>query len=131
MCQAPDVRRPPRRAFMQGVGVAGLGLLVGCGRLPWQSQPSARIPRLGYLGIGWLAEYGEAFRRGLQALGYVEGESIVTEYRITEGSPQGLPALAAELVSLPVDIIMAASGYAVVAAREATTSIPIVMMASG
>src|SRR5688500_16857265 len=93
--------RLSRRQFV--AGVAGVGLVAGCGRLPWQAAPSAKIPRLGYLGIGWLAEYDEAFRRGLQALSYVEGENILIEYRVTEGSPQGLPALAAELVSLPVD----------------------------
>jgi putative ABC transport system substrate-binding protein len=120
-----------RRQFVQGVGAAGLGLLAGCGRLPSQAPPPSRTPRLGYLSPGWLGDYQDAFRRGLEELGYVEGQNIVTEYRVTDGGSEGLAALAAELVSVPVDAIIAASAPAALAAKGATATIPIVVMASG
>jgi putative ABC transport system substrate-binding protein len=72
----------------------------------------------------------EAFQQGLRELGYVEGKNIILEYRYTEGNVALLPALAAELVRLPVDVIVATgSGYAgVLAAKHATTTLPIVMV---
>ena len=72
----------------------------------------------------------EAFQQGLRALGYVEGKNVILEYRYTEGNVALLPELAAELVRLKVDIIVAsAAGYVgVLAAKQATTTIPIVMV---
>ena len=69
----------------------------------------------------------EAFRQGLHELGYVEGKNIVIEYRYAEGKLDRLPALAAELVRLKVDIIVSAGPAPTRAAKEATTTIPIVM----
>ena len=69
----------------------------------------------------------EAFRRGLRELGYVEGKNIVIEYRYAEGKLDRLPALAAELVRLKVDVIVTAGPLPTRAAKEATSSIPIVM----
>ena len=74
-----------------------------------------------------LAARIEAFRQGLRELGYVEGKNIVIEWRFAEGKPDRLPALAAELVRLKVDIIVTGGPTATRAAKEATTTIPIVM----
>jgi putative tryptophan/tyrosine transport system substrate-binding protein len=68
----------------------------------------------------------ESFRQGLQELGYVEGKTIAIAYRSAEGKPERLPALAAELVQLPVDVIVAQSGQVALAAKDTTTTIPIV-----
>ena len=70
----------------------------------------------------------EAFRQGLRELGYVEGKNIVIEYRYAEGKRDRLPALAAELVRLNVDIIVSAGGDGTASpAKQATHTIPIVM----
>ena len=69
----------------------------------------------------------EAFRQGLRELGYIEGKNIVIEYRYAEGKPDRLPALAAELVRLKVDVIVTTSPNATRSAKEATVTIPIVM----
>jgi putative ABC transport system substrate-binding protein len=71
----------------------------------------------------------EAFRQSLRALGYVEGQNLVLEVRSAEGSPERLHELAAELVRLPVDVIVAAGSQAIRAAQHATRTIPIVMAA--
>jgi putative ABC transport system substrate-binding protein len=68
-----------------------------------------------------------AFRQGLRELGYREGENVVFEIRTTDGRPERLPELAAELVRLKVDVILAPSNPVIAAAQKATTSIPIVM----
>jgi putative tryptophan/tyrosine transport system substrate-binding protein len=120
-----------RRQVMQGIGAVGLGLLAGCGRWPGQGQARPRMPRIGYLHLG-SAEgrpQDEAFRQALRELGYVEGQSITLEYRYTEIAEQ-LPALAAELVHLNVDLIVAGGVAVVQAAKQATDTVPIVMASS-
>ena len=72
-----------------------------------------------------------AFRRGLEELGYVEQRQYVLEYRSAEGLPDRYPVIAAELVRIPVDVILAAGTVAVLAAKRATQTIPIVMTSSG
>src|SRR5262249_32526994 len=126
-----------RRQFVQGAGAAGLGLLPGCGRWPWQGQPP-RVYRIGYLSPGIAGgsfERGgsnfEAFGQGLRELGYAEGENIVIEVRSAEGDAERLPALAAELVRLPVDVVVAPTPSTVRAAQTATAAIPIVMAVVG
>ena len=69
----------------------------------------------------------EAFRQGLRDLGYVEGQNLVIEYRYAEGRIERLPDLAAELVQLQVDVIVAGGTAAIRAAQHATRTIPIVM----
>jgi putative tryptophan/tyrosine transport system substrate-binding protein len=92
-----------------------------------------KIPRIGFMRGGSPTDPEvEAFRQGLRELGYVEGKNIIIEYRNTEGKTDRFPDAAAELVSLKVDIIVAAGGSAVVlAAKPATDTIPIVMTNPG
>jgi putative ABC transport system substrate-binding protein len=115
---------------VQGAGVVGLGLLAGCGRLPWQAQEPAKIPRVGFLYPRPLSAPPDRvapFREGLRELGYVEGQNIELVLRSAEGEYERLPALAAELVRLPVDVIVASAMPAIQAAQQATSTIPIVM----
>jgi putative tryptophan/tyrosine transport system substrate-binding protein len=95
-----------------------------------QTQQSAKVPRIGYLTgatpDGQSARI-EAFRQGLRELGYVEGKNIVIEYRYAEEKLDRLPALAAELVRLKVDVIVTGGSLNTRAAKNATNAIPIVM----
>jgi putative ABC transport system substrate-binding protein len=120
-----------RRRFVQGASVAGLGLLAGCGRLPGQEPPPARIPRVGYLEDAGPAGEGLAiFREGLHDLGYVEGQNVLIEFRDPGRDPERLAEFAAELARLPVDVLVGESTTEVRAAMRATTTIPIVMVVS-
>jgi putative ABC transport system substrate-binding protein len=95
-----------------------------------EAQEPAKIPRIGLLGvISASAAEGriEAFRQGLRDLGYVEGKNIVIEYRTAEGKLERLPALASELVRLRVDVIVTRGPPPTRSAKEATSTIPIVM----
>ena len=97
-----------------------------------EAQQTAKLPRIGYLSSASPSVVSGAFRHGLRELGYVEGKNIVIEQRYAEGKFDRLPELAAELVRLKVDIIVAAGGIrAIRAAKNATTAIPIVMGGSG
>ena len=101
------------------------------GTVPAEAQqPGAKVPRIGFLGAtspSTNAARIEAFRQGLRELGYVEGKNIVIEYRWAEGKTERLPDLAAELVRLKVDIIVTAGAAVTRPAKEATSTIPIVM----
>ncbi len=95
-----------------------------------QAQQAGKIPRIGYLSgspHSALSPRIKAFRQGLRELGYVEGKNLVIEWRSAEGKFDRLPALAAELVRLKVDIIVTAGPSATHPAKEATSTIPIVM----
>jgi putative tryptophan/tyrosine transport system substrate-binding protein len=103
-------------------------LALGAAQFAAQAQQAARIPRIGYL-AGSLAtglRPTEAFRQGLRDLGYVEGRSVVIEIRDADGRLDRLPALAAELVALKVDVIMAPTTLGALAAKQATRTIPVV-----
>jgi putative ABC transport system substrate-binding protein len=98
------------------------------------AQPATKMYRIGRLSSGSprpaFNTYEEAFRQGLRELGYVEEQNLVLEYRYAEGSAERLPTLAAELVRLPVDVIVAGGTGAIRAAQNATSTIPIVMSGS-
>ena len=118
-----------RRQVVQGIGAVGLGLVAACGWWPGQTQPLSKVFRIGFLsGNTPLASASsvEAFRQGLRAPGYLEGENLVIEWRWAEGHLDRLPTLAAELVHLMVDLIAASTTPAVAAAKHATHTIPIV-----
>jgi ABC-type uncharacterized transport system substrate-binding protein len=96
-------------------------------------QPPAKVPRIGWLSIASrtpeVAHLIEAFVQGLRELGYVEGQTIAIEYRFADGRPEQLPGLAAELVGLKVDIIVAPNPAGAQAGKQATSAVPIVMLA--
>jgi putative tryptophan/tyrosine transport system substrate-binding protein len=103
--------------------------LLASVHLAWAQQPG-KVPRIGILPPGPISErvhLWEAFRQGLRELGYVEGQNIILVFPSGEVKPERLPHLAAELVNLKVDVIVAAAVVAVQAAKEATKTIPIVM----
>jgi putative tryptophan/tyrosine transport system substrate-binding protein len=120
-----------RRLFVQGAGGLCLGLLAGCAR-PFEAASSNRVYRIGVLfGARTAASpEAEAFRQGLQEHGWREGEDVTLEYRTAEGKPERLPGLAAELVNLPVDLLMTGGADATRAAQQATSAIPIVIGAT-
>ncbi len=91
-----------------------------------EGQQAAKIFRIGYLATNPTPHFQEAFRQGLRDLGYVEGRNLVIEDRNAEGKLERLPALAAELVALKVDVIVAAATPAALAAKQATRTLPIV-----
>ncbi len=98
-----------------------------------EAQQAAKIARIGYL-AGDLAgspQLPEAFRQGPRDLGYVEGRNVVIETRDAEGKRERLPALAAELVALRIDVILAVSTLEALAAKQATKTLPIVFASSG
>jgi len=107
-------------------------LLLGLCHLAEAQQPT-KAPRIGYLAASSVTDLAriDAFRRGLRDLGYEEGKNIVIEHRYAEGKRDRLPALAAELVLLKVDVILTGGANATHAAKKATSTIPIVMAQSG
>ena len=112
-----------RRRF---IGTVASGLLAA--PLAPLAQPAARVARIGYL-AGNLASgplMTDGFRQGMRDLGYIEGRNFVFEFRDAEGKLERLPALAAELATLKVDVIMVGGTLAALAAKQATKTIPIV-----
>jgi putative ABC transport system substrate-binding protein len=109
-----------------------LGLLVA--PLAAEAQPATHVHRIGWLHPGLSRPEPhpslEAFRQGLRALGYVEGQNLVIEDRFAEGRAERLADLAAELVRLPVEVMVAAGSAAIRTAQQATRTIPIVMAAT-
>jgi putative tryptophan/tyrosine transport system substrate-binding protein len=127
------MNRPSRRQFLQtSLSLAGLSLLAACRGVPLPWQHPTRIAK-----IGILLPYGEndpesaammePLRGGVRELGYVEGQTVVLESRFADGQRERLPALAAELTALPVDVIVADKEDALVAATHATATIPVII----
>jgi len=113
--------------------LVALSLVVGAIAITEAQQPK-KIPRIGYLSGNSLSDLSarmEPFRQGLRELGYVEGKHIIIEWRSADGKNDRLPALAAELVRLKVDIIVTAGPTQTRAAKAATSTIPIVMTNDG
>ena len=118
-----------RRAF---IGTIASTLLAA--PLATEAQQAAKVTRIGYLATSpaTIPHLREAFRQGLRDLGYVEGRNLVIEYRDAEGKVERLPALAAELVALKVDVIfVGGSTRAALTAMQATKTIPIVFAGVG
>jgi len=109
--------------------LAFIVVVLGVGAIAEAQQPK-KVPRIGFLTTvspSTISDRVEAFRQGLRELGYVEGKNIVIEWRYAEGKIDRLPALAAELVRLKVDVIVTAGSPVTRSAKEATVTIPIVM----
>jgi putative ABC transport system substrate-binding protein len=112
-----------------------LGLLMA--PLAVEAQQPTPVHRIGWLSTDFPPPAStsqareEAFRQGLRALGYVEGQNLVLEFRYAQGSAERLPDLAAELVRLPVEVLVAGGAPAIRAAQHATRTIPIVMAGTG
>jgi putative ABC transport system substrate-binding protein len=107
-----------------------LTFLCGVAVLPARAQQS-KVWRIGVLLVGNQEPFRSQFREGLKDFGYVEGRNVHIELRSAQGKSETLPQLAAELVRLEVDIIVASETPAVQAAKTATAQIPIVMAPSG
>src|SRR2546423_577872 len=118
-----------RRLFLTCLGATATWPLAARAQ-----QPAGRVYRVGYLGIvsrEQAPHLAKAFEEGLRSLGYRVGDNVVIEYRVANAEMERLPALAAELVQLDVDVIVASGGNpANLAAMKATTTIPIVMTSS-
>ena len=109
--------------------IAGLGA-VPAWPLPISAQTQRKMPRIGYLGAGSrtvIPSPVEAFLKGLRYLGYLEDQNFVLVERYAQGQQERLPELAVELVQLEVDIIVAPTSGSAKAAKDATSTIPIVM----
>jgi putative ABC transport system substrate-binding protein len=123
-----------RRAFVQGMGVAGLGLLAGCERLPGQAPPVPKVRRVAYQSGAPPNARAEAniaaFREGLHDLGYVEGHNLLILPSHANGDDQ-LAEPVADLVRLQPEVILAASSTVARALGAATTTIPIVSAGAG
>src|SRR6266436_6546392 len=111
--------------------------LLGGAAAAWPLATRAQQPKVWRIGMleTISAELNaanlSAFRRGLRELGYVEGRNLVLDYRSAEGDAKRFPGLAAELIHLNVDLIVTRGTPAVLAAKNATNTIPVVMAASG
>jgi putative tryptophan/tyrosine transport system substrate-binding protein len=113
-----------RRTFLAGTGAVLLAVPLAVA-----AQSTSKVYRIGVLSPGSATSPPiEAFRQGLRELGWIEGQNIVIDYRFTEGRIDRLPALAAELVGLKVDVIAAGPTPPAIAAKNATGTVPIVMM---
>jgi putative tryptophan/tyrosine transport system substrate-binding protein len=116
-----------KRATVPSILVAVVLLALG---VTAEAQQPKKIPRIAYLTaapLPALTNRLDAFRQGLRELGYVEGKDILIEWRSADGKVDNLPALAAELVQLKVDIIITGGGAVTRPVKEATSTIPIVM----
>jgi putative ABC transport system substrate-binding protein len=117
------MKRTGWSSILAAVVLLALGVMA-------EAQQPTKVPRIGFLGAAYSSANAirmEAFGQGLRELGYVEGKNILIEYRWAEGKTEQLPKLAVELVRLKVDIIVTAGPAATRPAKEATSTIPIVM----
>ena len=118
-----------RRVFLNGLASSLLLTPTTAG-----AQPASKTPRIGFLGLASAVSHAprtEAFRAGLRDLGYIEGRNILIEFRWADGHYDRLPELATELVRLNVNVIVTHGAAGAVAAKQATTTIPIVIAATG
>ncbi len=116
-----------RRTFL-----AGTGAVLLAAPLAADAQQAGKVPRIGFLSLTSPSDRPpllDAFRQGLRELGWIEGQNFLIDYRYAEGRVDRLPDLAAELVRLKVDLIVSWGTQGVTAAKNATETIPIVMIA--
>src|SRR5215467_5441262 len=126
----PEMRRPLRKTSLGSILFAGAVLAVAA---TVEAQQPKKVPRIGVLAQGSRSSYAplnDGFQQGLRELGWDEGKNIVIEYRYAEGEPARLADLVVELVRLNVNVIVTSTTPAHQAAKQATTTIPIVMAQS-
>ena len=117
-----------RRQLLIAIGVGPFAAAI-----PSLAQQQAKIPRIGFLSQGprptsLVSGFLGAFLKGMRELGYIEGKNLLIEWRFADGVSERLPALAAELVRLKVEVLVASNPPTIQAARQATSTIPIVMV---
>jgi putative ABC transport system substrate-binding protein len=118
-----------RRDFITVLGGAAAAWPVAT-----RAQQSGKVPRIGFLGLASPSTFAarfEGIRQGLRDFGYVEGTTVVIEYRWAQGHYERLPELAAELVRSNVELILTHATPGALAAKRATTTIPIVVALVG
>jgi len=128
-CRVSSGKTREKNMTRKIIGLA-LGAMLFALSFPAAAQQPTKVPRIGFLATVspfTLSDRVDAFRQGLRELGYVERKSIVIEWRFAENKADRLPGLAAELVRLKVDVIVTAAPPPTRAAKEATSTIPIVM----
>jgi putative tryptophan/tyrosine transport system substrate-binding protein len=130
--------RVSRRQLMRGAGLAGLGLLAGCGRPPFPATaPATQAPKISHIGflstatLDGTAELTDAFRQGLADYGYVEGRDITVEWRFAEGSRDRTSVLAAEMVALQLAVIVVAGTPDARVVQSVSPTMPIVVAGTG
>jgi putative ABC transport system substrate-binding protein len=127
---ADHIRPGLRSLIVRTTFIVSVALGMLAAPLLAASQVPPKVVRIGYLGVGGRTPDGAppgSLREGLRDLGYVEGQTVAYEARFAEGKLERLPGMAAELVRVPVDVIVATGGPATAAASQATSTIPIVM----
>src|SRR5689334_22046979 len=119
---------------MQGASMAGCALVAGCA-LPFWRPPPARASVVGWLVGPSAAAVGselEAARHGLHDLGWEEGQNLRSEYRFADGQTDALPDLLAELLRLPLDLLVVVqTTVGALLAKQATTTLPVVLVSVG
>ena len=122
--------RGKEKIMKKKITILTLGAMLLALSFSTEAQQPAKIPRIGYLAGSSLSANvarREAFQQGLRELGYVEGKNIIIEWRFAEGKLDRLPALAADLVRLKVEVLVTGGPISTRRAKEATVTIPIVM----
>ena len=134
LIRSPDFNLKSKIRNRKWVGLSVIAfVLVVIGAMAEAQQP-AKVHRIGDLTAAVfspIAHRIEAFRQGLRELGYMEGKNIIIEWRSGEGKLERLPAMAAELVGLKLDVIVTAGSAATRPVKQATSTIPIVMAQDG
>jgi putative ABC transport system substrate-binding protein len=116
------------------VVIVALALSIFVAPLAAKAQPRAKVPRIGFLGSSSPSPYEpiiDALRQGMRELGWVEGHNITIEFRWAEGELERLPALAAALARLEVDVLVTQGTPAAIAAKNATQTLPIIFVQVG
>jgi putative ABC transport system substrate-binding protein len=121
------VIRVTRRHLLEStLAAVGLGLIAGCGVVSLPGSLRSAPRRVGYLDVEVGTQKIEPFREGMRALGYIEGQNVIIEYRLSDVNRERLLALVSELLDLHVELIVVANGLAAQAAAQVTSVIPIV-----